>query len=223
MKISRIKILPNMILHCVFRKVFLCILCFLSFAFPAFAQSDVAFIGDDRIGMDISFQFGNVDTKTVLGDGIGGIGGRVGYYLGYNVFLDGEIFYQPEGLFGLFGDHGISKTIVFGGMRIGTIFNNTIGVFAKTRTGTIRLNAKTYGLVPEKNLYPIIDVGVIGEYYFKRNYFIRIDLGDWIIPFGDTKTPYPAVTKPSPESPDTYTRIGTKHNFALEFGLGFYF
>ena len=54
-------------------KAFQLILCFLCFTFPAFAQGAIE---DDLIGIDVSFQFGKIGTKTVLGDDIGGIGGR---------------------------------------------------------------------------------------------------------------------------------------------------
>ena len=49
---------------------------------------------------------------------------------------------------------------------------------------------------------------------------MRFDIGDGIIPFGDAKT----FSYNSTDLEDrNYTRLGTKHNLTLEFGLGFRF
>jgi len=48
----------------------------------------------------------------------------------------------------------------------------------------------------------------------ERNFFVRMDIGSWIIPFGDRMA----------NSPDRGVfRVGTKHNFAMELGMGFRF
>jgi hypothetical protein len=53
---------------------------------------------------------------------------------------------------------------------------------------------------------------------------MRFDVGDWIIPFGDTKIAHYDWPGNEPEPIGaTYTRVGTKHHFAFEIGLGFRF
>jgi len=206
------------------KKFILCILCTFCFALPAFAQGDVSFVGSDIIGMDVSFQLSAVKTPIGIYNGTGGIGGRVGYYLGSIVFLDGEILQKFSGCIVELCSN--EKMTILGGVRLGTIFDDWIGVFAKARAGAYGFNAedKSETITDKKNFYPVFDIGVIVERYFERNFFIRFDIGDWIIPFGDTKIvnyDWPANDLLPPSA--NYTRIGTKHNMAFEFGFGFRF
>jgi len=211
-------ILQNIPHCCILRKILPPVLCLFCFVFPAFAQGDVTFVGSGNIGMDVSFQFGGTSTQTTLGDSVKSIGGRAGYYLGSVVFLDAEALHEPDS----FNEGWNKKTIVLGGFRFGTIFDDGIGVFAKARAGAFLYYQGTpEWLEPEindtkgirrynprpnvsyvKETYPVIDIGVVVERYFERNFFVRVDIGDWIIPFGN---------------------MGTTHNFAFEFGLGFRF
>jgi hypothetical protein len=218
-------------LNNIFRKTFLLALCFFCFAFPAFAQGDVTFVGDDDIGLDLSFQF--VATRSgpdAYNEAVLGVGGRVGYYLGSIVFLDVEALHQPSS----FSENWNKKTIVLGGFRFGTIFDDWIGVFAKARAGAffhyegipewpeININSVP-GIIPwnprppltfEKETYPVIDIGVVIERYFEKHFFVRMDIGDWIIPLGN---------KEANSMDGRPYRVGTTHNFAVEFGLGFRF
>jgi len=126
-------------------------MCLLCFAFPAVAQGDISFVGKDSIGIDISFQIGAVRTQEALDDNVTAIGGRVGYHLGSIFFLDGEILHQPEtkqkiydldsgvGSYGL----GNQKTIILGGIRLGNVFDDKIGVFFKREPARL-------GLMPSK-------------------------------------------------------------------------
>ena len=202
------RVLRNILSYCNYKKIIRHIACFLCF-------TTLAVAGDDIIGIDASFQFGGVRTSS-LDDGIIGFGGRAGYYLGSIVFLDGEIFHEPEKL-----KAAAKKTIVLGGLRLGTVFDDTIGVFGKARFGTIKFDAKSQGLLPEDaDFHPVIDLGIIIERYYQRNFFIRLDVGDYIIPFGDTKTPIRDGT----DTPgNLYHRLGTTHNPAIEFGMGIRF
>jgi len=201
------------------------LLCLLCFTFPAFAQGDVSFVGRDNIGMDVSFQLNTVTIPTGAFRGLGGIGGRVGYYLGSFVFLDGEILQQFTGC--LVEICNNEKVTILGGARFGTIFDDSIGVFAKARVGAFGFRAK-YDVISEKSFYPVFDIGIIVERYYNNNFFTRIDLGNWIIPFGDTKVLTYELGQPDeqgniPVTGTNYTRIGTKHNFAVGLGLGFRF
>jgi hypothetical protein len=205
-------------------------LCFLFLSVPAFAQGDVTFVGKDNIGLDVAFQLGAIGSGqdanelTVL-DGIGGIGGRVGYYLGSFVFLDGEVLHKFSGC--LFEPCSNEKPTILGGIRLGTVFDDWIGVFAKARAGAFGFNSENRYTTLEsaKKFYPVFDIGIMVERYFENNFFIRVDIGDWIIPFGDTKivhTEYGPEPDFLPVGTNT-TRIGTTHNFAFEFGFGFRF
>ena len=207
------------------------ILCLLCFTFPAFARGDVSFVGRDDIGLDLSFQFlGAIRTQDALGTGVIGIGGRAGYYLGSIVFIDAGFLHEPVSFQGF----AQSRTVVLGGFRFGTIFDDWIGVFAKTRVGALQRDLKRMEWPPEtgtgtvtraprrpkyvserKETYPVIDVGIIVEHHWERNVFVRMDIGTWIIPFGD-KVAYSS-------SHNDYRRAGTKSNFAMEFGFGFRF
>ena len=222
--------LRNKAPRCILRKIILAALCLFCFTFPVFSQGDVTFVGRDNIGMDVSFQFGVIKFDNVerapdiwAYNGAGFIGGRVGYYLGSIVFLDTEVIQKFCGCIAepCFNE----KTTILGGVRLGTIFDDAIGVFAKARAGAFGFNAEGKNVTSEKSFYPVFDIGVIVERYFEKNFFVRFDIGDWIIPFGDTKIVY---TDYGPE-PDYlpignhYTRMGTKHHFAYEIGLGFRF
>lgn len=202
----------NIMSSFIFRKILQCALCLLCFAFPAFAQRGNTYAGDDIIGVDVSFQIGGIRQNEKLNQGIVGIGGRAGYYLGSGIFLDGEIFHNPEKLV-----EGYSaKTSVLAGLRFGTVFDGEIGVFAKVRAGALMLKAEEFYLRPKDNndIHPVIDLGIVLERYFQRNFFIRLDVGDYIIPFGNTE---------APSMYGDYYRLGTVHNLATEFGLGFHF
>jgi len=212
-------ILKKIFLHCISPKTISLILYLFCFTFQTFAQSNVTFIGGDNVGLDVSLQFGGVETKIGSYGGVSGIGGRVGYYLGSIVFLDGEIFQQFAGSL-VENRWQNEKTTILGGVRLGTIFDG-IGVFAKARAGAFGFNAKDKHVISGKDFYPVFDVGGIAEYYFNKKIFLRFDAGDWIIPFGDTKiiNDY----GPGPEYSPNYVRLGTKHSFAYEIGFGFRF
>ena len=205
---------------CVLSKIFQCILCLLCFVFPIFAQGNES----DNIGLDVSFQFGSAKgTKNALGRNLWGIGGRAGYYLGSGVFLDGEILHQPNGWRERSSrDVPTDETVFLGGIRFGTVFDDVYGVFAKARAGAFRFHSDFSNLQSAKDVYPIIDIGIVVERYYER-IFLRVDVGDWIIPFGDTMTPYSYDGSFVPEGSSFNTRIGTKHNFVMELGFGFRF
>jgi len=230
------KILPNISLCCAYKKTVLPVFCLLCFTFPVFAQGDITFMRDDIIGIDMSVQLGATRTSSdVLNCGVLGVGARTGYYLGSIVFLDGEILHEP----GKFSECGTKKTAVLGGFRFGTIFDNKYGIFAKARAGALWLNPiEDMELIPETDnsgvihrgkgkfrvvygneVYPVVDIGVIVERYFELNrggkkFFVRFDIGDWVIPFGNKEA--------HSIYGDSY-RAGTTHNLATEFGLGFRF
>ena len=121
---------------------------------PAFAQGDVSFVGSDIIGMDVSFQIGSIKTPIGIYNGTGVIGGRVGYYLGSIVFLDGEILQKFAGC--IAEPCYNEKMTILGGVRLGTIFDDWVGVFAKARAGAYGFNAeaKNETITDKKKLLP---------------------------------------------------------------------
>ena len=199
-----------------------CFLLLSCFTLPEFAQGEISFAGEDIIGVDVAFQIGGTKAHSAQsplgGRNIAGIGGRVGYHLGSIVFLDGEILHEPEAL-----RAEEEKTVVLGGVRLGTIFDDTIGIFAKTRVGALRINTDI--LIPEKDFHPVFDYGVILEYYVpfnnrsSRKILTRFDIGGWTVPFGDTRV-YDGLDH---EYMPIYKRLGTQHFLAVEVGIGFRF
>jgi len=187
------------------------LLCFFCFTFPVFAQGDASFTSNDIIGLDVSFQIGAIRTPEEFGSSMVGFGVRGGYYLGSIVFIDGEIFHEPKNLL----VEGRSRTMALGGLRVGTIFDDMIGVFAKTRAGIINFGTNSVWQAElENSISTVIDIGIIIERYYERKFFLRFDIGDYIIPLGNAK------------AYDIYGedyRMGTRHNFAVEFGFGFRF
>jgi len=193
------------------------VLFFLCFAFPAFAQGNGTFIDNDIIGVDVAFQIGGTHKSSLHAHNMTGIGGRVGYRLGSIIFLDGEILHEPKGL-----RASDEQTVVLGGIRLGTIFDDTVGIFAKMRAGAFRINAEDNYLMSEKDFHPIVDYGIIAEYYVPfnnrptRKLFTRFDVGGWMVPFGNTLVLSDYESDHSP----IYKRLGTQHFFAIEVGLG---
>jgi len=201
-------------------KCFSCFLCLLCFTLPAFAQGNGTFVGDDIIGVDVAFQIGGTYKSSLNGHNMAGIGGRVGYHIGSIIFLDGEILHEPKGL-----RASDEQTVVLGGVRLGTIFDDTVGIFAKVRAGAFRINAEDNFLMPEKYFHPVVDYGIIAEYYVPfhnrpaRKLFARFDVGGWMVPFGDTLV----LSGNGPDGSHIYELLGTQHFFATEVGFGFRF
>jgi hypothetical protein len=63
--------------------------------------------------------------------------------------------------------------------------------------------------------YFAVDVGAALEVYPSARVILRLDLGDTVIPFGDSTINRPGL-------PGTI-RPGTSHNFQGSFGVGFRF
>ena len=202
----------------VMKNVFFVLFFALSFATLVVAENDA-------IGIDVAFQVSAIklytDSSSVFHERYVGIGGRVGYYLGKNTFLDGEISYEPRGIFAT--NARTIKTIILGGARLG-IWNDVFGIYAKARAGTINFEEGSPHISPSKNAYPLFDVGIIGERYFERNFFVRFDIGYNVIPFGDAEYVH-LITIGDTEyiNHPKEGRVGTKHYSAASFGFGFRF
>jgi hypothetical protein len=185
-------------------KGILCILPFLAF----WEAANMAHAEDLSPRFDASFQIAVLDMREHIGEKPLGVGGRFGYGLTGLVNLDGGLVHFPEDPSGNFGE-----TLGLAGVRIGKRFD-TFGVFAKARAGAINFGGRASDLRLSDTMHPAFDLGTMLEFYAKKNFFVRLDLGDCIIPFGNT-------TYPSAEGQPI--RLGIKHNLLMEFGLGFRF
>jgi hypothetical protein len=174
----------------------------------AFGFLRIAYAGEPSLKYDASFQISVLDMREHLGEKALGVGGRFGYRLSSMMYLDGEIHYFPEDPSGNFG-----QILSLGGIRVGKEYES-IGIFAKARAGTIRFDGKAFSLRLSDKAHPAFDLGVMLEYYTQRYLFVRMDIGDCIIPFKGTTflSPY-GETVP----------LGTQHNLLAEFGFGIRF
>ena len=157
---------------------------------------------------DASFQLSVLDMREDLGEKPLGVGGRFGYRLSSLLHLDGGLSYFPEDPSGNFGE-----VLGLGGVRVGKQFES-IGVFAKARAGAIKFDGKAFSSRLSDKVHPAFDLGVMLEYYMRRSLFVRMDIGDCIIPFRDATylSPYGETLS-----------LGTKHYLLAEFGVGIRF
>jgi hypothetical protein len=181
-------------------KLFILCIAFLGAAGIACAEEDFP-------TFDVAIQMPVMNLNGAVGEEPVGVGGRLGYHFSPLLILDGELDYFPENPSGNFGE-----TLGLAGIRIGKEFDR-IGVFANVRAGAINFGGGDFSLRLKDKTYPAIDLGGMIEYYSERHLFVRADLGDCIIPFGNT-------TFLSAYGPK---RLGTKHNLLMSFGIGFYF
>jgi hypothetical protein len=174
-----------------------------------FWAASMAYAQDGSLKFDVSFQLAVLDMRGPIGEKPLGLGGRFGCRFSSLLHLDGEVMYFPENPSGNFGE-----TLVLGGIRVGREFY-AVGVFAKVRAGMINFGGRDFNLRLSEKTHPAFDLGVILEYYASRHVFLRMDIGDCIIPFGGTPAPYQSIYGSK--------FLGTTHNFLAEFGIGFYF
>ena len=184
-------------------KTFLFCLSFLTL----FGISDAAFAQDDAPKFDGSFQLGVLRLEESVGEAPLGVGGRFGYRFSSRFFLDGEAMHFPEDPSGNFGE-----TLVLGGIRYGKQFDK-VGIYAKARAGAIHFGGSSFNWRLSEKSFPVFDVGAMLEFYPKEHFFIRLDLGDCIIPFGGAV--FQGLNGP--------VTLETRHTLAMGFGFGFRF
>ena len=173
-----------------------------------FLAGHTAYAEDDETSFDASLQIAVLDMRGNLGEKPLGVGGRLGYQLTSLLCLDAGLVHFPEDPSGNFGE-----TLGLGGIRIGKRYEK-LGVFAKARAGGINFGGRAFNMRLSDRTHAAFDVGAMLEYYAKKNFFARLDIGDCIIPFGNT-------TFRSEEG--QLMRLATKHNLLLELGIGFCF
>jgi len=149
----------------------------------------------------------------INGGGLG-VGARFGYNLTSHFGLEGEVNRFPGA--GTFSEPNLSVTDSLFGVKAG-LFARDTGVFLTARPGFIHFprngDLQAHGLTHLDHF--AFDVGLVGERYFPNHLFVRLDLSDTLLAFGnehvtDTMT-------------GTLTRLGTRNNatFAIGFGLHF--
>jgi hypothetical protein len=143
-----------------------------------------------------------------------GIGLRFGYNINEYLAVDAETSFFPSDQFGnnLVGQNAQGFVGVKAGKR-----TKYVGIFAKARPGVMFIGNSTSGLDcddrgafsvcrPEHN-HLALDAGVVAEFYPSSRTIIRVDLGDTIVRFRDTRRDISDVT----------------HNLQASIGFGFRF
>jgi len=173
-----------------------------------FWTANVVYAQDEDIPkFDVSFQVSFLNLNASLGEYPVGIGGRFGYRLSSLLYLDSEVLHFPENPSGNFGE-----TLVLGGIRSGIEFYS-VGIFGKVRAGAIHFGGRQFYSRLGDLTHPAIDLGAIFEYFHNRHFFMRMDLGDCIIPFG-------GISYLDADGP---RNLNTTHNFWLDLGIGIRF
>ena len=158
---------------------------------------------------EVGFVVTGLDIESWTGEKTGGVGGRFTYNLNEYAALDAEIVHNPESS----GNFGETQGLV--GVKVGKRFGRVIGVFAKARPGFLNLGPAVAARTPALgDTRFALDLGGVVELYPSRHSIIRFDVGDTIIPLGDT--PINSALRP-PRS------FGTTHNKQTTFGFGYRF
>jgi hypothetical protein len=149
----------------------------------------------------------------VNGGGLG-LGARFGYNLTNHFGLEGEINRFPGA--GTLNAPNLSVTDGLFGVKAGLLARDT-GVFLKARPGFIHFprngDLQARGLTHLDHF--VFDVGFVGERYFPNHLFVRLDLSNTLLTFGNEHVTDTVTGR--------FTRIGTRNNATLAIGFGVYF
>ena len=158
---------------------------------------------------EVGFVVTGLDIQRWTGEGAAGVGGRFTYNLSEYAALDAELVHYPESS-GNFGE-----TQGHFGVKAGRRFGRLVGLFAKARPGFLKLGPAVSARTPALgDTRFALDLGGVIELYPSRRSIVRVDVGDTIIPLGDT--PINSALRP-PRS------FGTTHNKQTTFGFGYRF
>jgi hypothetical protein len=141
------------------------------------------------------------------------VGARFHYNLRPWIAADVALMHYPENPSGNFGE-----TSALFGIRAGTRLNR-LGVFGQARPGLIHFGGDYFALRLERKTHPAFDAGAVLEYYPGQRVFLRIDLSDTIIFYGNARQ----FNRVDANGNLTGDALGTVHNFQPAFGLGFRF
>jgi hypothetical protein len=148
--------------------------------------------------------------ETVLGEYPVGGGGRVTVHAYRFLDAEAEINRFPIGGGGALFP---ATQFVFGA-RIGHRFG-PLGLYGKVRPGFMHFDPNAY--VPDLHTRPALDAGCVLEFYARRHFAGRIDLGDSIVWYG-SGVAIPPISAPGPN-----VTPGTRHQLQWSFGVSAWF
>jgi hypothetical protein len=166
-----------------------------------------------------------------------GFGGRFAYNLTRNLALEAEGNFLPkENRVGFRnGGHAIQGLF---GIKLGKRYKR-FGIFGKARPGLISFSQGLFEFIPttttvdpstqiltrtERLTHFALDLGGVLEFYPSRRVFTRIDIGDTIIRYGQTRVNTLTVTADNQFAVVPITApSNTTHNFQFSAGVGFRF
>ena len=159
---------------------------------------------------EVAFVVTGLDIEKWSGEKTGGVGGRFTYNFNEYAAVEVELVRFP-----LSGGNNFGETQGLFGVKAGKRFGRVVGLFAKARPGFFRLGGAVAARNPALgDTRFALDLGGVVELYPSRRSFVRVDIGDTIIPLGDT--PINSALRP-PQS------FGTTHNRQTTFSFGYRF
>ena len=159
---------------------------------------------------EVAFVVTGLDIEKWSGEKTGGVGVRFTYNFNEYAAFDAELVRFP-----LSGGNNFGETQGLFGVKAGKRFGRVVGLFAKARPGFLRLGPAVTARTPALDEARFaLDLGGVIELYPSRRSIVRVDVGDTIIPLGDT--PINSALRP-PRS------FGTTHNKQTTFGFGYRF
>lgn len=156
--------------------------------------------------VDVGAQYSLIRLRD-LGTTDSGVGGRISYYVTSAVAIEAELNYFPQDRRDPF-ESG-RKTQALFGIKTG-LRSDTAGVFGKIRPGFMHFSRNFDGVETGHTEFAL-DIGGVVELYPSPNSFVRFDVGDTIIRFGERNTllgPFASFTS---------------HNLQFSAGVGFRF
>ena len=159
---------------------------------------------------EVAFVVTGLDMEKWSGEKSAGAGARFTYNFHKYAAFDAELVRFPKSSGNNFG-----HTQGLFGVKAGKRFRRVVGLFVKARPGFLRLGGAFKARNPALGETRFaLDLGGVVELYPSRRSFVRFDVGDTIIPLGDT--PINSALRP----PQTF---GTTHNKQTTFSFGYRF
>jgi hypothetical protein len=168
----------------------------------------------DHPRLEAGIQITEIVLNSPINGGGLGLGVRFGYNLTSHFGLEGEVNRFPGA--GTFREPNLSVTDGLLGVKAG-LFARDTGVFLKARPGFIYFprngDLEARGLTHLDHF--AFDVGLVGERYFPNHIYVRLDLSDTLIVFGNEHVA-DALT-------GRLTRLGMRNDATLAIGFGVHF
>jgi hypothetical protein len=158
-------------------------------------------------GPELTAIVAGLNLNSSVGESSVGLGLRAGYRLSPYVALEGEYAYFPENPAGNYGYSLALAGVAAGGQ------SGRLRYAATLRPGLIRFGGtvfRSHNHGSHTNL--AIGLGLALTQYLHSPLLLRLDVGDLIVPFGDTELGVPIV--------GGTIRPGTTHNRHVALGVG---